>query len=93
MADYSDSTTSGGVSQQAAPNKQDRSFLLVQNLSSNEMWIDFGQDAVADACYNVPAGGSFSFERRRLPEVTKKVHILSSGAGDKYIMRDDSFDM
>jgi hypothetical protein len=48
LVDRSGSITVGGTSQQLAAAKSQRQHLFIQNLSSENLWINFGVAAVAD---------------------------------------------
>lgn len=48
LTDRSGTITAGGAAQNVAVANADRAFLLFQNVSDTDMWINFDSTAVAD---------------------------------------------
>lgn len=62
LIDASGTITSGGTAQTAAAARQDRRYLLLQNCSDTDMWVNFGTTAVAtQPSIKVVAGASIEF--------------------------------
>jgi hypothetical protein len=63
LTDRSGTITTGGTSQQLAPSNATRKYLLIENLSSGDLWINFGVAAVAgQPSLKIPAGAALTME-------------------------------
>lgn len=48
LVDRSGSIGTGGASQEVAPANEARFYLFIQNISSGDLWINFGEAATTD---------------------------------------------
>lgn len=91
LKDASGSITTANAWQQAQPAVQNRRYLLVQNLSSSDMWVllwgNVNQPSVGapGSIYLAPNGGSFVMENTFCS--TDNVFIGSPTVGAKYTVR------
>jgi hypothetical protein len=90
---YADSIALADTSQEAAPNRQDRSRVIIQNLSAGDMYFNFGAAAVVGAGVRVQAGGEIVLDAGGLPQIRSKIYVISAAAGGNYSLTDDAFDM
>jgi hypothetical protein len=59
LTDRSGTVTAGGTSQELAPAVATRQYLLIQNISAGDLWINFGVAAVTtQPSIKIPPGGS-----------------------------------
>lgn len=64
LADFSGAIVAAGVSQQQTDRDSGRSYLLVQNLSAEPLYVRFGQAAAVDVPGNIrlsPSGGTLEY--------------------------------
>jgi hypothetical protein len=89
LADYSGSITSGGSAQTAAAADANRTTLLIQNASAEDLWINFGTTAVADSpSINIPAGESLFMDADRREFIAKAISIIGATTGSKFTIVD-----
>jgi hypothetical protein len=63
LTDRSGTITTGGTRQQLAPGNASRKYFLIENLSTGDLWINFGVAAVAgQPSIKIPAGAGFVME-------------------------------
>lgn len=85
FTDRSGSITAGGTSQQVAAANTARRYLLFQNHSDTDMWIDFGIAAVANQpSVKVVAGGYFE----PLVPPTEAVHVICATTGKGFTCKE-----
>lgn len=62
LTDASGTVTAGGTAQQALAGKQYRRYLILQNVSTGDLWVNFGVVAVANQpSLRIPVGGACEF--------------------------------
>ena len=63
LTDRSGTITTGGTAQQLAAANPSRRYIIIQNVSTAALWIDFGVNAVQDQpSLKLVADGSFVME-------------------------------
>lgn len=88
LTDGSGTITTGGTSQQVFAANASRRYLLIQNVSDTDAWVNFGTAAVA----NQPSlllranGGSIVFEGSFVP--TGTVNIRGATTGKAYTAKE-----
>ena len=87
LTNRSGSITTGGTSQQLAPANANRNYLFIQNVSSSDLWFNFGTAAVTDqpSIRLLPAQ-SFTMEGSFVS--TDAVNIISATTGDKFVAKE-----
>lgn len=87
LADLSGSITSGGTSQVLAPANSKRTYLLIQNISDETMWLNFGAAASADASsFKLVANGGFESPPHFIPN--QSVNIIGATTGKKFVAKE-----
>lgn len=90
---YSGSTAADGVSQEAAPKKQDRSRIIITNLGDRTLFFSFGTAAAIDQGFALQAQSPpFVLTRNQSNDITKALNVISAIAGVPYSVVDDSTD-
>lgn len=93
--DRSATVTLGGTSQQLAATNSVRRYLLIQNISSTDLWINFGTAAVADSpsvliraasTDGAGDGGVLVFESAFVP--TAACNIIGATTGKKFVAKE-----
>lgn len=88
VVDRSGEITEGGVSQVLMEANPDRVYFFLQNASNNDLWYDFGVDAVErspsikvspNGNYENPSHFSFTQEIRIVGPVTGQVYTCKEG--------------
>ena len=76
------------VSQQVMPTNLNRKYLLVQNVSSGDMWINFNTNANLNqpSILLLADGGSFVMEGSAI--VTDSVSIIGATTGQQYTAKE-----
>jgi len=83
----SGSITSGGAAQTAAAANPSRSYLLIQNVSDTDMWVDFGATAVADQpSIKIVAGGSYENPPHWCP--TGLISVIGATTGKTFTIKE-----
>jgi hypothetical protein len=89
LADHSGTITAGGASQQAAPANPTRRYLLFENVSAADLWMDFGTPAVqSQPSYRLFSGGSLVMEAGFVS--TQSVHVIGASTGQAFTLKDAS---
>lgn len=87
MIDQSGTITTGGTSQELAPARTRRRYFLFENISAEDMWLDFGTAAVADEpSIKVPTGGSFVMESGLVS--SKAINVIAATTGSKFVAKE-----
>lgn len=88
LTDGSGNIAAAGVSEQVFAANSARRYLMVQNVSETDMWLDFGTPAVADqpSFLLLAGGGGVAFEGSFIP--TSTVNILCSVMGEPYTAKE-----
>lgn len=87
LTNRSSSITTGGTSQELAAANTTRRYLLIQNISSENLWVNFGTTAVADQpSIRLSSGGDLVFEGTFVP--TQAVNIVGATTGSKYVAKE-----
>jgi hypothetical protein len=75
LTDHSGQIGAASTSQQVMAANPNRKYLLVQNVSDTDMWVNFGGDATEDQpSILLPADGGNITESS--PSITDSVHII-----------------
>ncbi|HEX8636659.1 MAG TPA: hypothetical protein VF692_01250 [Pyrinomonadaceae bacterium] len=90
---YAGSIALANTSQEAATNRQDRSRVVIQNLSDDDQFFNFGAPAVIDQGIFVAARSTAQLDAGGLPQVRSKIFVISAAAGGKFSITDDAVDM
>lgn len=86
LTDGSGSITTGGVSQQIFAANSTRKYLLVQNLSTENMWVNFGSAAAADSTsVKLLPNGSVVMESSFVSNQT--VNVIAATTGSKFVAK------
>jgi hypothetical protein len=91
LTDRSGSITSGATAQTVSAAKT-RNYLLIQNISVEALWVNFGTTAVADqpsiklAPDSGSGGGTLSFEGGFVPNTL--VSIIGATTGSKFVCKE-----
>lgn len=87
LTDRSGSITLGGTSQQVAAANASRQYLLFQNISDTDMWINFAIAAVADSpSIYIAAKSGITFETNFIP--TGALNVICATTGKKYTAKE-----
>lgn len=88
LTDGSGSLVTGGASEEIFASNASRRYLLVQNVSTASMWVNFGGAATAGAgSVLLPAnGGSLVFDGNYIP--TGQVQIIGATTGQGYTAKE-----
>lgn len=82
LTDRSSTIASGGAAQSVAAAFPGRLYLLFQNHSDTDMWINFGVVAVASQpSFKIIAGGSYASSARFCPTGSISVFCATTGKG------------
>lgn len=85
--DNSGTIVSGGVSQLASPAHSDRKYFLFENVSGEDMWINFGTPATASQpSIKVVPNGSYTMESTAV--FTDAVYVVSATTGSQYTIKE-----
>lgn len=78
--------TTGGVSQQALPQQQDRHYLFIQNQDNVSMWVDWGKAAVMGwPSVQLDPGDNLTEEGNFVSG--EAVYVISSKTGHQIVIR------
>jgi hypothetical protein len=88
FTDHSGTVTSGGTSQQVMPANKARVSLFFQNLSSGDLWVDFGGNAVlSQPSIRVKSTDPpLVFERNFVP--TGSVHVYGATTSQAFVAKE-----
>lgn len=83
LADGSGTITTGGTSQTVFAANASRSFLLIQNVSAEPLWVNFGAAANEDQpSVKLPIDEKLMFDGRFVP--TESVDIVGATTGSSF---------
>lgn len=86
LSDASGAIATGGVAQEACEANESRTYLLIQNVSAYDMWVDFGATAVANSpSIRLPATAAIVFEGTVVPSDAVSIYCATTGA--KYVLK------
>lgn len=90
LSDRSGSITAGGTSQQVAAANEGRFYLLIQNISSGDLWVNLGVAAVQDSpSLKLLAGSSVEFSSSGTGYVPEDaIHIIGATTGQKFVAKE-----
>jgi hypothetical protein len=87
LADRSGTLTTGGTSQQLAAANTTRKYLLIQNVSTTDLWINFTTAAVVgQPSIKVVAGGNFVMESSFVSN--EAVNIIGPTTGQAFTAKE-----
>lgn len=85
--DRSGAIAVGGTSQLASPVTQDRCYMFFQNLSTGDLWLNYGGPATAGAgSIRIPPGAVATEEGNFV--TTEEVWILGATAGQAFTFKE-----
>lgn len=85
--DRSGSLAAATTSQQFAPANESRSYLLIQNISAEDLWINETIPAVADQpSIKIAAGATLIFDGPFIP--TGALNIIGATLGQKFVVKE-----
>src|SRR5665213_3469009 len=83
LTDGSSTITAGGTAQTVFTSNSSRKYLLVQNVSSGNLWVNFGTTAVqTEPSIQLLPGGSITFEAGFVD--TESVSIIGATTGQAF---------
>jgi hypothetical protein len=90
LVDGSADITAGTTSEEVFPANKSRQYLLIQNVSDESMWVNFGTDAVLDQpSIRIVAGASLEFAASSTGVVpTASVNIIATTTGKAYTAKE-----
>lgn len=90
LTDRSGSITAGGTSQEVAATNENRSYLLIQNVSSGDIWVDFDTPAVADQpSIKLIPNASIEFSASGTGFVPSgTINVLATLVGQKFVVKE-----
>lgn len=87
LRNRSGTITTGGTAQELAPAAAYRRYLLIQNLSAGDLWVDFGTDAVAASpSVKIPSGSVFVMEGSFVS--ADSVSIIGATTGQAFVAKE-----
>lgn len=87
LTNRSGTITLGGTAQTLAAANTSRSYLLVQNISAENLWINFTTAAVADQpSFKIVPGDTFFMESSFLS--TELISIIGATTGSKFVSKE-----
>jgi hypothetical protein len=87
LTDYSGSITTGGASQLAVAANNSRQYLLVQNISDADLWLNFGAAAAADST-SVLLSPKGSYEMVEPGFVsTEAIYVIGATTAKKFVVK------
>lgn len=88
LTDRSGSITTGGTAQTMMAANASRCYLLIQNVSAGDLWINFGTTAVQDSpsIRISPNSGSFVWESTVAP--SDSVSVIGATTGQKWTAKE-----
>jgi hypothetical protein len=87
LTDRSGTIATGGTAQTLAPFNSGRRYLIIQNVSSGDLWIDFGTAAVAASpSLRIAAGDSYVMEEKFV--LTESVSIIGATTGQAFTAKE-----
>lgn len=89
FTDRSGSVATGGTSQQVAATNTSRNYILVQNISSGDLWVNFGVAAVQDQpSIKVTSGLSIEYGAAGGFIPTGAVNVVGATTGQKFAAKE-----
>jgi hypothetical protein len=89
LTDRSGTITAGGTAQQLAAANTSRKYFFVQNLSAENMWVNFTTTAVASQpSIRLTPGSSFTLEGGFVS--TEAVHVIAATTGSAWSAKEGS---
>lgn len=90
LRDISGTITTGGTAQTIAAQNTSRQYLLIQNLSAGDLWVNFGIAAVAASpSIKITAGGNFEYSAGGTGVVpTALVSIIGATTGQSFTAKE-----
>lgn len=86
LTDGSGTLTAAGTSQQVFAQNTGRQYLLLQNVSTGDLWVNFGTPAVeSQPSIKLVAGASMEFYAGFVP--SGAVHIRGAAAGQAFVAK------
>lgn len=90
FTDRSGSIATGGTSQQVAAANTSRNYILIQNVSAGDLWVNFGVAAVEDQpSIKVLSGLSLEYGAAGGFVPTDAVNVRGATTGQKYTAKEN----
>lgn len=88
--DHSGTITTGGTSQELMPARDARIWLFIQNLSTENLWIDFDTPAVASQpSIQLTAGSAIEFSGGSTSWVPEDaINIIGATTGSAFVAKE-----
>jgi len=87
LSNKSGTITTGGAAQQIASSNSDRRYFLFQNLSTDDLWINFGSTAVANQpSIRIAAGEKFIIDGTFV--CNELVSVIGATTGQAYTCKE-----
>lgn len=87
LIDHSGSITTGGTAQALAPQNFGRHYFLFQNLSTGDLYVNFGANGnIGSGSIKVVAGDDLAFETQFIP--TDSVSVIGATAGQAFTCKE-----
>lgn len=89
LIDGSGSIATGGTAQQVFTQNTGRQYFILQNISSGDLWVNFGTTAVQDQpSIKLVAGASLEFSAAGTGVVpTALVSVIGATTGQKFVAK------
>lgn len=88
FTDHSGEIDTGSTAQEVMDANSSRAYLLFENVSDTDMWIDFGTDAVADQpSIKIAPDGSYELAEPGFVS-TQALSVLCASAGKKFVCKE-----
>lgn len=90
LGDGSGTITAGGTSQEVFPADTGRQYLLIQNVSAGDLWINFGIAAVvSQPSIKLAAGAAIEFSAAGTGVVpTSTINIIGATTGQAFTAKE-----
>lgn len=90
FTDRSGSLATGGTSQQVAAANTSRNYILIQNVSAGDLWVNFGVAAVQDQpSIKVLSGLSLEYGAASGFIPTDAVNVIGATTGQKFTSKEN----
>lgn len=87
LTDRSGTISNGGTSQEVMGANANRTYLLVQNVSAGDLWINFGVAAVANqSSIKLAPGAAFVMEDNAVE--VRAVNVIGATTGQAYTAKE-----
>lgn len=88
IVDRSGTIAAGGISQQLAAANATRRYLLIQNVSTGDLWFTFGPAAAVLTQPSLKLAAGASYEMTGAYVASEAIQIIGGGAGQAFSARE-----